>query len=60
MLLVLEKLEAALQCQELYDFKHLSEYEEIVKAADPPLKYTSVEELKALLSEGFPINGGKT
>nr|GEX19689.1 protein kinase-like domain, phloem protein 2-like protein [Tanacetum cinerariifolium] len=36
------------------------EYREILELADPPLIYTSVKELKALLSKGLPVNGGKT
>ncbi|GKD33990.1 kinase-like domain, phloem protein 2-like protein [Tanacetum coccineum] len=36
------------------------EYVEILKLADPPLIYKSVKELKALLSKGLPVNGGKT
>ncbi|PWA60901.1 protein kinase-like domain, Phloem protein 2-like protein [Artemisia annua] len=55
---VVEKLEIALKSQELADFIQ-KEYEEIVKAAVPPLIYIS-EELKVLLSKGVILNGGKT
>ncbi|PWA49057.1 protein kinase-like domain, Phloem protein 2-like protein [Artemisia annua] len=56
---VVEKLEIALKSQELVDLVQ-KEYEEIVKAAVPPLIYRSVEELKVLLSKGVILNGGKT
>ncbi|GKC85603.1 kinase-like domain, phloem protein 2-like protein [Tanacetum coccineum] len=36
------------------------EHVEILRLADPPLIYKSMEELKALLSKGFLVNGGKT
>nr|GFA59347.1 protein kinase-like domain, phloem protein 2-like protein [Tanacetum cinerariifolium] len=36
------------------------EYRKILKVADPPLIYKSVKELKALVSKGFPVTGGKT
>nr|GEW36760.1 protein kinase-like domain, phloem protein 2-like protein [Tanacetum cinerariifolium] len=35
-------------------------YKKILKVADPPLIYKSVKELKALVSKGFPVTGGKT
>nr|GFA47882.1 protein kinase-like domain, phloem protein 2-like protein [Tanacetum cinerariifolium] len=35
-------------------------YDQIIKAAGDPLNYTSLEELKALLSKGVLLNGGKT
>ncbi|GJT12087.1 kinase-like domain, phloem protein 2-like protein [Tanacetum coccineum] len=72
--LVVEKLKAALELQELHDLKLQKEHEqeemlrlaveygygEILKLADHPLIYKSMEELKALLSKGLPVNGGKT
>ncbi|GJS34492.1 hypothetical protein Tco_0532874 [Tanacetum coccineum] len=72
MFVVVEKLKAALKLKELHDLKLQreqeemlklaaeSEYGEILKLADPPLIYKSMEELKALLSNGFRVNDGKT
>nr|GFD14129.1 protein kinase-like domain, phloem protein 2-like protein [Tanacetum cinerariifolium] len=73
MSVVVEKLNAALELKELHDLKLQREHEqeemrkaaeyeyrEILELADPPLIYKSVKELKALLSKGFPVNGGKT
>ncbi|PWA39880.1 protein kinase-like domain, Phloem protein 2-like protein [Artemisia annua] len=56
---VVEKLEIALKYQELAVFFQ-KEYQEIIKAVEPPLIYRSVEELKVLLSNGVFLNGGKT
>ncbi|GKA23986.1 kinase-like domain, phloem protein 2-like protein [Tanacetum coccineum] len=73
MYVVVENLKAALELKELHDLKLQREHEqeetrkaaeyeyrEILKLADPPLIYKSVKDLKALLSKGFPVNGGKT
>ncbi|GJW15624.1 zinc finger MYM-type protein 1-like protein [Tanacetum coccineum] len=46
--------------EELHDSRLPKEYEEIVKAAVPPLNYESLYELKVLLTEGFHVNEGKT
>ncbi|GJW69583.1 kinase-like domain, phloem protein 2-like protein [Tanacetum coccineum] len=58
MSVVVEQLKAALEINERKAAEY--EYEDILKLADPPLIYKSVKELKALLSKGFPVNGGKT
>ncbi|PWA80272.1 Phloem protein 2-like protein [Artemisia annua] len=58
MSVVVEKLKAALELKELHDLE-LYEYREILNLADPPLIYNSLKELKALLSKGFPVTGGK-
>ncbi|PWA47357.1 protein kinase-like domain, Phloem protein 2-like protein [Artemisia annua] len=66
MSVVVEKLKVSLGLQEFRDLqeeirKALGyEYGEIIRAADPPLIYKSLKELKALLSKGFPVNGEKT
>ncbi|GJU84268.1 kinase-like domain, phloem protein 2-like protein [Tanacetum coccineum] len=60
MSLVVEKLESALNLQELYESKSLKGYQKMLTAADPPLKYNSMEELKAILSTGFLIKRDKT
>ncbi|PWA44026.1 serine/threonine/dual specificity protein kinase, catalytic domain-containing protein [Artemisia annua] len=60
MSLVVEKLESALNFQELYEFKSLKVYQKMLNAADPPLKCNSMKELKAILSTGFLIKGDKT
>nr|GEV57749.1 protein kinase-like domain, phloem protein 2-like protein [Tanacetum cinerariifolium] len=60
MSLVVEKLQQSLAFQELHDLKLPKEYVEIVKAAVPPLKYRSLDELKVLLTKGFHINEDKT
>ncbi|GKC97642.1 kinase-like domain, phloem protein 2-like protein, partial [Tanacetum coccineum] len=59
MSVVVEKLEAALELRELHDLE-LYEYRELLQVADPPLIYKSVKELKDLVSNGFPVNSGKT
>ncbi|PWA72196.1 Phloem protein 2-like protein [Artemisia annua] len=61
MSVVVEKLKVALELQEQEEMRKAAEYEykEILKAADPPLIYNSLKELKALLSKGFLVNGGK-
>ncbi|GJT89511.1 kinase-like domain, phloem protein 2-like protein [Tanacetum coccineum] len=56
MSLVVEKLKVALELKLAAEY----EYGEILKFADPPLIYKSMEELKALLSKGLLFNGGKT
>ncbi|GKD20490.1 hypothetical protein Tco_1222193, partial [Tanacetum coccineum] len=60
MSVVVEKLKIALQFQDLLFNIKPSEYEEILKAADPPVIYRSNMELKAILTKGFLVNGGKT
>ncbi|GJT08495.1 kinase-like domain, phloem protein 2-like protein [Tanacetum coccineum] len=60
MSLVVEKLEESLALQELHDSGLPKEYEEIAKAAVPPLIYRSLDELKVLLTKGFHVNEGKT
>ncbi|PWA83515.1 protein kinase-like domain, Phloem protein 2-like protein [Artemisia annua] len=66
MSVVVEKLKAALELKELHELQEEMRkalgYEcgEIIRAADPPLIYKSTKELKALLSKGFPVNGGNT
>nr|GEV54601.1 protein kinase-like domain, phloem protein 2-like protein [Tanacetum cinerariifolium] len=60
MSLVVEKLEEPLALQELHDLKLPKEHVEIVKAAVPPLKYRSLDELNVLLTKGFHVNEGKT
>nr|GEV84489.1 hypothetical protein [Tanacetum cinerariifolium] len=59
---VVEKLTIALEMQEDHDtIGNLpKKYDQIIKAAGDPLNYTSLEELKALLSNGVLLNGGKT
>nr|GFD30510.1 protein kinase-like domain, phloem protein 2-like protein [Tanacetum cinerariifolium] len=59
---VVEKLTIALEMQEDHDtIGNLpKKYDQIIKAAGDPLNYTSLEELKALLSKGVLLNGGKT
>ncbi|GJV63871.1 kinase-like domain, phloem protein 2-like protein [Tanacetum coccineum] len=56
MSLVVEKLKVALELKLAAEYG----YGEILKFADPPLIYKSMEELKALLSKGLLVNGGKT
>ncbi|KAI3828604.1 hypothetical protein L1987_02708 [Smallanthus sonchifolius] len=51
---VVAKLETAFERQEF------SEWEEIAKSADPPLRYRSKVELRELLTKGVLLNGGKT
>ncbi|PWA41313.1 Phloem protein 2-like protein [Artemisia annua] len=62
MSLVVEKLQEslALQKNEEIPRRMPKKYEEIVKAALPPLNYRSLNELKVLLKKGFHINEGKT
>ncbi|KAI3690155.1 hypothetical protein L2E82_48130 [Cichorium intybus] len=58
---VVEELENALWCQEVYEeVEPPMDYEKISKSAVPPLIYKSEEELKGLLSKGILVNGGKT
>nr|XP_043637261.1 uncharacterized protein LOC122608237 [Erigeron canadensis] len=64
MSIVAEKLEKALGFQEIYDIKLPEGYMEVYRAilldADPPLNFTSEEELKEHLVNGTLLNGGKT
>ncbi|KAJ0944872.1 putative protein kinase RLK-Pelle-CrRLK1L-1 family [Helianthus annuus] len=61
MSVVVEKLETALEFQEIYEeMKHPLSYEKIIKTAVHPLMYKSEEELKSCLSKGILLNGGKT
>ncbi|PWA41040.1 protein kinase-like domain, Phloem protein 2-like protein [Artemisia annua] len=61
---VVSKLKAALQAQERYDVTLKiplpKEYAEIVRAAVSHPIYSSIEQLKDLLSEGILVNEGKT
>ncbi|GKB59031.1 kinase-like domain, phloem protein 2-like protein, partial [Tanacetum coccineum] len=57
--LVVKKLEKSLNLQELYDSK-LRRSEETLNAINPPLRYRSIKELKAMFSKGFLFSGGKT
>ncbi|GKB16700.1 hypothetical protein Tco_0850623 [Tanacetum coccineum] len=63
MSVVVAKLKAALELKELHDLKLQREHEqgEICTAAEYEAEMRkAVEELKALLSKGFLVNGGKT
>ncbi|GJV23348.1 kinase-like domain, phloem protein 2-like protein [Tanacetum coccineum] len=64
MSLVVEKLKNAFEVQERHDIISKiplpKEYEEIVQSATSPLMYTSIEELKGLVSKGVLVNKGKT
>ncbi|XP_076881949.1 receptor-like protein kinase ANXUR2 [Bidens hawaiensis] len=53
---VVTKLETAFEIQEFES----SCYQDIVKSAEPPLKYKSENELTMLLSKGVLLNGRKT
>ncbi|KAJ0691165.1 putative protein kinase RLK-Pelle-CrRLK1L-1 family [Helianthus annuus] len=57
---IVTELETALRSQELSEWKMFFDYEEMTKTAEPPLKYSSKDELKKLLSKGVLLNGGKT
>ncbi|KVH91578.1 Protein kinase, catalytic domain-containing protein [Cynara cardunculus var. scolymus] len=58
---IVEKLEIALQFQEMYKVIELSmEYSAIIKTAVTPLSFRSEEELKRLFSKGILVNGRKT
>nr|GEV45488.1 protein kinase-like domain, phloem protein 2-like protein [Tanacetum cinerariifolium] len=57
---VVEKLEESLAFQEGRVLKMSKVYEEIAKAAVPPLKLRSLDELKVLLTKGLYVNEGKT
>ncbi|MFS7923122.1 putative protein kinase RLK-Pelle-CrRLK1L-1 family [Helianthus anomalus] len=61
MSLVVEKREAALEFQEIYDvMKHPLDYEMIIETAIPLLTYKSEEELKSCLFKWILLNDGKT
>jgi serine/threonine protein kinase len=57
---VVTELEAALESQEYSEWKPPSDYEEMIKTAKPPLKYSSNGELRKLLSKGVLLECGKT
>ncbi|KAJ0687371.1 putative protein kinase RLK-Pelle-CrRLK1L-1 family [Helianthus annuus] len=57
---IVTELETALRSQELSEWKMFFDYEEMTKTAEPPLKYSSKDELNKLLSKGVLLNGGKT
>ncbi|KAK9077819.1 hypothetical protein SSX86_006157 [Deinandra increscens subsp. villosa] len=59
--LVVEKLETALEFQEIYEeMKRPLDYEKIIMTAVHPMTHESEEELKSSLSKGILLNGGKT
>ncbi|KAK9067833.1 hypothetical protein SSX86_011944 [Deinandra increscens subsp. villosa] len=57
---VVTELEAALETQEFSEWKPLFDYQEMTKAAEPPLNYESKSELRKLLSKGVFLNRGNT
>lgn len=58
---VVKKLEISLEFQEISEMmKQPNGYEEIIKAATPPLVYRSMVELRMLLSKGIFLNHGKS
>ncbi|KAI3703943.1 hypothetical protein L1987_74140 [Smallanthus sonchifolius] len=57
---VVAKLETALESQEFSEWKPPFDYEDMTKTAEPPLNYSSIGELRKLLSKGVVLNGGKT
>nr|XP_043627142.1 uncharacterized protein LOC122598584 [Erigeron canadensis] len=60
MSIVVESLEKTLEFQELYDLKVPEAYKVILHAAVPPLRFTSIDDLNHLFSNGVILNAENT